>query len=121
MSAKFSTHIWEEAVAQQQERREQQRRALLRTVSEALAELARQVPFTEAYIFGSVTQPERFSASSDVDIAFVGLRDEDFFKALAFLMDRLARDVDIVQLERYSRKDQIIREGIRWTKPAGPS
>ncbi|MCS6936252.1 MAG: nucleotidyltransferase domain-containing protein [Candidatus Bipolaricaulota bacterium] len=121
MSAKFSTHILDRALERRRERREQLRQELIHTVYEALAELSQEVIFTEAYLFGSLTRPERFSEESDIDIAFVGLRDEDFFRALAFLLDRLARDVDIVQVERHPRKDQIIREGIRWTKPAGHS
>jgi predicted nucleotidyltransferase len=121
MSAKFSTHILDRALAQQRQRREHRRRALLEAAFTALAELSQQIAFEEAYLFGSITQPERFSDRSDVDIAFVGLRDEDFFRALAFLSRRLAMDVDIVQLEKHPRREQILQGGIRWTKPAGPS
>jgi predicted nucleotidyltransferase len=121
MSAKFSTHILDRALAQQRQRREHRRRVLLEAAFTALAELSQQIAFEEAYLFGSITQPERFSESSDVDIAFVGLRDEDFFRALAFLSRRLAMDVDIVQLEKHPRREQILQGGIRWTKPAGPS
>ncbi len=119
MSTRFPTHIWEQALAQQRERREQRRQELLRAVSEALTELSRQIAFEEAYLFGSLTQPDRFYEGSDVDIAFVGLRDDDFFQALAFLSRRLATNVDIVQLEKHSRREQILQEGTRWTKPAG--
>ncbi len=121
MSTKFPTDLWERALERRRARREQLRQELLHAVSDALAELSRQIVFTEAYIFGSLTRPERFSEESDIDIAFVGLRDEDFFKALAFLSDRLGRDLDLVQLEKHPHKAQIIREGIPWTKPAGPS
>lgn len=121
MSAKFSTHILDQALERRRARCEQLRHELIHTVHEALTELSQEIAFTGAYLFGSLTCPERFSEKSDVDIAFVGLRDEDFFRALAFLMRRLARDVDIVQLEKHPHKDQIIREGIQWTKPAGPS
>jgi hypothetical protein len=121
MSAKFSTHILERALAQQRQRRERQRRALLDGACAALEGLSQQIAFEEAYLFGSITQPERFSERSDIDIAFVGLRDEDFFRALAFLSRRLATDVDIVQLEKHPRREQILQGGIRWTKPAGLS
>lgn len=112
MSTKFATHLWERALERRRARREQLRREFLHAVGNALAELSHQIAFTEASIFGSLTRPESFSEESDIDIAFVGLRDEDFFRALAFLSRRLARDVDIVQLERHPRKAQILQEGI---------
>lgn len=121
MSAKFSTHILDQALKRRRTRREQLRHELIHTVHEALAELSQEIAFTGAYLVGSLTCPERFSEESDIDIAFVGLRDEDFFRVLALLSGRLARDVDIVQLEKHPHKDQIIREGIRWMKPAGSS
>jgi len=47
-----------------------------------------------------------------VDVAFVGLRDEDFFTAMAFLSQELETDVDVVQLEASPLREKIRKEGI---------
>ncbi len=116
MSAKFSTHILDRALARQRERREQRRQELLAEALRALDELSQHVPFEHAYIFGSLTQQGHFHEDSDVDVAFVGLRHEDFFRVLAWLSRKLDTDVDIVQLEEHPLREKILREGIPWTK-----
>ena len=49
-------------------------------------------------------------------MAFVGLRDGDFFQAIAFLTRELEADVDVVQLEGHPLREKIVKEGIRWTR-----
>ncbi len=116
MSEKFSTHILDRALARRRERREHQRQERVTAALHALEELSREIPFEEAYLFGSLTQGGRFHKGSDIDMAFVGLRDEDFFKAAAWLSRKLGTDVDLVQLEGHPLREQILREGIRWRK-----
>jgi len=96
--------------------KEELRLQIISKVTNALNKLYQKIFFREAYIFGSLTKSHRFTGYSDIDIGFFGLRDEDFFKALAFLSGELASDIDIIQLEGHKFKDKIIREGIRWTK-----
>jgi len=100
----------------EREKAQELREKLLSDIGEALAELSQSVPFQDAYIFGSITTPHGFSPDSDVDIAFYGLKDEDFFKAIAFLSRRLERDVDVIQLEDHRLEEKIKSTGIKWKR-----
>jgi predicted nucleotidyltransferase len=113
---RFSTHLLDRALAKERERREQRRQERLTAVFKALDKLSNQIPFEEAYIFGSLTKPYHYFDDSDVDIAFVGLGDEVFFRAIAFLSRELNAAVDVLQLESHPLREKIIREGIRWKK-----
>lgn len=88
------------------------RAQMLTKVRQAVLELSNVVSFQEAYIFGSVLRPS-FSDDSDIDIAFLGLKDEDFFRAMVFLSDHLGRDVEVIQLEGHRLREQIMKEGMR--------
>lgn len=114
--ARFSTYLLDAAIARRREERERLRQEVVALALTALDELAQEVPFKQAYLFGSVARPHRFHPDSDVDIAFVGLSDEHFFRAMALLSRKLGRDVDVVQLESVRWKDAIVREGIRWKR-----
>ena len=114
--ARFSTWLLDRAIAKERERRELKRKERLEAVFQALEKLSRQIPFREAYIFGSLAKQYRYFDESDIDVAFVGLRDEDFFQAMAFLSLELGVDVDVVQLEGHPLREKILKEGIRWTR-----
>ncbi|SFM80829.1 nucleotidyltransferase family protein [Thermodesulforhabdus norvegica] len=114
--ARFSPYLLDRALARAREEREQRRKGRLTAVFQALERLSRLIPFEEAYIFGSLTKPYRYFADSDVDIAFIGLRDEDFFRAMAFLSRELGTEVDILQLEGHPLRDKVVKEGIRWKR-----
>ena len=116
MTTRFSTHLLDRALARERERRERRRRERLAEVFGALEELSRRVPFEEVYIFGSLAKPYRYFDDSDVDVAFVGLRDEDFFQAIAFLSQKLKAEVDVLQLEGHPLREKIVREGIKWKR-----
>ncbi len=88
------------------------RREVIKEIHDALFQLSRKIHFENAYIFGSILT-HYFSDESDIDIAFEGLKDEDFIKAMAFLSDYLKRNVDVVQLEWHRLRDRIIKEGIK--------
>lgn len=90
------------------------RENLLEDIKEVLSELSKIVSFKDAYIFGSITDSKTFSGNSDIDIAFYGLREKDFFKAMAFLSRYLQRDVDIIQLEGHILEKEIKNKGIKW-------
>jgi len=119
---KFSTHLLDEAIAKKKADDEKARLQYLEKVFAALCKLSKEIDFKEAYIFGSLAKPFSFSPGaggfggcSDIDIGFAGLRDEDFFKAAAFLSSELEIDVDVVQLEGHRLEEKIKREGIKWT------
>jgi len=88
------------------------RKDIILKIQEAVSELAKTVYFKDAYIFGSVLTPY-FSEDSDIDIAFTGLKDNDFFKAMRLLSEYTGRDIDIIQLESHRLKDKIIGEGVK--------
>ncbi|MGB9756985.1 MAG: hypothetical protein ACP5LJ_00545 [Candidatus Bipolaricaulaceae bacterium] len=112
--AKFSTHILDEELARRRGEGEALRHAVLAQALSALQELPQRIPFEEACLSGSVVKPHRVHP----DVAFLGLSDEHFFEAMAFLSARRGRDADVVQLERVPFAERIKREGIRWTKPS---
>lgn len=106
-----NTQLLEEYKALKRKRAEQKRLQILDTTYSALRELSKVIPFKKAYIYGSILNP-RFTDDSDIDIAFEGLDDSVFFKAMAFLSEFIGRDVDIVQIEGYRLKDKILNESI---------
>lgn len=111
----FSTFILDRAIEDKKKEREALRLRLLDKVLETLGGLARVIPILEAYVFGSVSRPFGYRENSDIDIAVIGLKDEDFFKAMAFLSEAIGVDVDVVQMEGHRLADTIKREGIKWT------
>jgi len=113
----FSTAVLERAIVKEEENREKLRKQLLKSLIEALDKLAQEIPFDEAYIFGSVSRPYGFRRGSDLDIGFKGLNDENFFRAMSFISREVGVDnVDLVQLEGHRLEDKIKQEGIRWNR-----
>src|SRR4030067_651857 len=87
----------------------------IKRLFDILHNLSKSVFFNEAYVFGSVVKPHRFSKLSDIDIGFIGLKDEDFFKTMSFISSQIGVEVDIIQLEGHRLADKVMREGVRWT------
>ena len=109
----FSTYLLDEAVVREKEEREKLRLDALKKLNYIIGRLYLEVPFTEAYIFGSVTKPYEFSENSDADVGFLGLKDEYFFKTMAFISREINMDVDIIQLERSRFAKKIKKEGVK--------
>lgn len=112
----YSTVLLDEAIEKKIKAQEDLRLRLLEKLDHALEALSREISFEEAFIFGSVLEPFRFSERSDIDVGFVGLHDDHFFRAMSFLSSELCVDVDIVQLETHRLGEKIKREGTRWKK-----
>jgi predicted nucleotidyltransferase len=105
------------AICEKKEQREQERKRILKKTNNALSRLNQKISFSEAYLFGSVIQEGNFTENSDVDIAFRGLTDKDFFRTMAFLSREIGRDVDVIQLEQHPFKEKISTIKFRkWTK-----
>lgn len=94
----YSTVLLDKALEEKKKAQEELRLQMLEKLNHALDALNRELPFREAYLFGSIKEPFRFTEGSDIDVGFIGLRDEHFFKAMSFLSSELQTDVDIVQL-----------------------
>ncbi len=111
-----STDLLAAALAKKRLAREAERQAFILLAMQALDKLAGEMAFDSAYIFGSAARPFGFSEASGLDVAFVGLRDEDFFAAMAFLYNEVGREVDVVQLEGHRLAEKIVGEGILWRR-----
>lgn len=112
----FSTVLIDQAINRKRNENEERRLQCIERLFDILNNLSKSIFFNEAYIFGSVVKPHRFSELSDIDIGFIGLKDKDFFKAMSFISGQIGVEVDIIQLEGHRLEDKVKREGVRWTK-----
>lgn len=96
----FDTSILDAALAQQRAERELERQQLLVRVLRLLDERAVAFGIQEAYVFGSLTIPYRFSPQSDVDIGVEQIEPTKFIEAMAEFSLVLGRDVDLVELDK---------------------
>jgi predicted nucleotidyltransferase len=63
-------------------------------------------------LFGSITNKERFSEHSDIDIGVIGVKKEDFFNLYARLADRIAWAVDLIDLDDDPKfKEMVLEKG----------
>jgi len=116
MSTRFSTYLLDEVIERERDEREKLRFHLIEKLFDTLRKLQLEISFKEAYLFGSIAKPFKFSKDSDIDIGFVGLMDGDFFKAMSFISREIGRDVDIIQLETHRLAEKIKKEGIKWIR-----
>lgn len=114
----FDTSILDAALARRQADEEQERQVLLARVLGLLDELAPSYGIQRAYVFGSLTIPNRFGPYSDVDIAVEQIDLALFFEAMAKFSAVLGREVDLVELSQCHFADKVRREGIRWSLSA---
>lgn len=96
--------------------KERKRLEFLEKIKKVLNKLSDKIYFEKAYIFGSILKNKKFYYDSDIDIAVLGLKNNDFFYFMSYASDILGRGVDIVQLENHRLKDKIIKEGLLWKK-----
>ncbi len=112
----YITALLDEAIEKKRKEQEELRLHMIEKILTAIDRLSKEITFEEAYVFGSVTKPFRFSERSDIDIGFIGLDDRQFFKAMSYISEETGCDVDIVQLEDHRLADKIKRGGIRWRR-----
>ena len=104
----------EQAREQKKQEREKIRKKTVDKTISLLKTLREEIPFEQAYLFGSVARPYHFKKDSDVDIAFEGLDERDTEKLTAKLSLNLERPVNVVHLQEVHFSDKIQREGIQW-------
>ena len=105
--------LWEIVEQKRFHEREQLRQATLTALRTAVAEL---LPGQRCVVFGSLLQPGRFHAKSDVDIALLGEPPGcSEYRLQAALEERLRRPVDLVLLPESRLRETILREGALWT------
>jgi predicted nucleotidyltransferase len=108
--------LLDEVIEKNRKRQEELRLWVIEKILSAIDKLSEEIAFKEAYLFGSVTKPFRFSERSDIDIGFIGLDSRGFFKAMSYISNEAGRDVDIVQLENHRLAAKITKGGIRWRR-----
>lgn len=109
----YDTSVLDRARAERRAEWEQRRQATLARVLAVLDEWLPRYGVTEAYVFGSLAQPGRYQAGSDIDIAVVW-HGRDFFDMAGEISHQLGQDIDILPLASLPFADKIVREGIRW-------
>ncbi|MCP4428140.1 MAG: nucleotidyltransferase domain-containing protein [Chloroflexi bacterium] len=112
----FNTSLLDQALTIRQNQQEKARRILLKQLLTLLDELAEPHDLRKAYICGSLVQPGRFSANSDVDIALPRLPSGHWLDLSAALSAALGYDVDLVDMRQCRFSDKIQREGLLWTR-----
>jgi len=116
MTAPFNTNLLDAALVRRREDNEAQRLAAVEQAIQWLETEGEQYGIDQAYLFGSVIRPYRFTSNSDVDIAVEGFNPEDFFMAMATLSERLERDVDLVDLSKCPFAHRIRQQGMVWRR-----
>ncbi len=112
----FDTHLLDEALLRRTKDLEHNRQTTLTRITTMLEQLGAQYGIDRAWIFGSVTRPNRFTRRSDVDIAVETINPDDLFDAISAFSNYLARDVDLVVLNKCHFAHRIRTEGLLWTK-----
>ena len=118
MNKRFATPLLDLALEREKKAQEELRLQLIQKLFNILDKLRREIPFEEAYLFGSIVRPYKFLEGSDVDIGFIGLKDDHFFKTISFISREVGVDVDVVQLEGHRLAEKIKKDGIKWTRKA---
>lgn len=77
--------------------------------------LARHVPGTVVWVYGSLVKPGRFHDWSDVDVALESLPSGMTLEYLQSLLAAdVGREVDVCMLDRTRLAKEITRSGERW-------
>ncbi len=114
MAVHFPTPLLDQKLAQQKILDEANRQQLLQKAQSWLEQNARKFGIEQGYLFGSMTQPGRFSQSSDLDLAVDSLKHGDPFGLISYLSTHLDRDVDLVPLDQCHFVDKIRQTGVVW-------
>ena len=114
MSASFSTHILDQVLQRRAREWEVLRTRTLSRLRDGLSRLP--VAFETVVIFGSLIHPGHFGPHSDIDVAFFGLADQDYFVAKRFLEAEMELELDVIQLETHRLRETIVRKGISWNR-----
>jgi hypothetical protein len=116
MKSQFQTHLLDEALIRQKEALEQERQKILKQVQQWLEANGNQYGVDQAYLFGSLIRPNRFTKQSDVDLAVELIDPEFLFLAMTALVETTGREVDLIELSKCPFAHRIRQEGILWTK-----
>lgn len=111
----FSTHLLDARLAREKVHNEQVRQKLLQQTLDWLSANAKYYGVEKGYIFGSVTEPNRFTLRSDIDLAVETHKTGDICGLMGGLSGCVLRDVDMVPLDQCHFAEKICRVGVAWT------
>ena len=89
MDKRFSTFLLDNILEQEKKEREELRLQLIEILFKTFDKLSHEIPIKEAYLFGSITKSYKFQKDSDVDIGFIGLKDEHFLRQCLLFQEKL--------------------------------
>ncbi|NEQ32989.1 MAG: nucleotidyltransferase domain-containing protein [Leptolyngbya sp. SIO4C5] len=111
----FSTKLLDQKLAQIRQQNERDRQRLLAKALSWLQQNGERFGICGGYLFGSMTQPGRFTQHSDLDLAVETLAVGNPFGLSSYLSTDLDRDVDIVPLDQCHFADKIRQTGLQWS------
>jgi uncharacterized protein len=114
----FNTNKLDQILANRHLEAEKERQYLLNKTLNWLDTFGSQYGIQKAYIFGSLTQPQKFTHQSDIDIAVEQINPDDFFLVISLISEAMARDVDVIEINKCHFADRIRQTGILWTATA---
>ena len=79
--------------------------------------ILKEIGFTELYIFGSVAN-KRYDDKSDIDFAVKGIPDNKYFYAIGKLDMELSHRFDLVNLDKDSYFNEILKKNSEMIKIA---
>ncbi len=114
MMQPFDTSLLDQVLCDRRSHLEQARQELLRQTLDWLAQHGEEYGIRQAYVFGSVICPGRFTERSDVDIAVERIDSIRLLEAFTNMSSALGREVDMIELEKCHFADRIRQQGILW-------
>lgn len=114
----FDTYLLDDWVAEHRIKLEQERQTTFAKVVQWLEEFGDGYGIHQAYLFGSLIRPGKFTETSDVDLAVDGMNPEGFFSFISLLSAVLGREVDLIELRKCHFAHRIQQQGVLWRKGA---
>lgn len=116
----FPTPLLDARLAREKEQNEAERLKLLPLVLEWLCTHGKTYGIPHGYVFGSVTEPGRFTQTSDIDVAVDTWETGNICGLMGYLSLHLNRDVDVVPLDQCHFADKIRHRGMSWSVNDSP-
>ena len=113
----FNTNYLDKRLKEKADKNEKDRQQILQEIQNWLDQFGSEYGVKQAYIFGSLTYPNRFHEESDIDIAVEQADPVGFFSMISVLMTDFNRDVDVILLKQCHFADKIRKTGVLWTNP----
>lgn len=112
----FDTYLLDDWIAEHRTKLEQERQATFAKVIQWLEVFGDNYGIHQAYLFGSLIRPGKFTETSDLDIAIDEVNPEHFFSVIGLLSTELGREVDLIELKKCHFAHRIRQQGVLWKK-----